>query len=575
MQNNDTLGIKYFPVEALQARNAKAVPFGTESEGETQVYRSSLSKNLIAEFPKIETVHQLLENSIARYSERPCLGTRYLSNGKWSAYQFKSYRQLAEDRRYFGSALKSIHRDLVKNDDPWFLGIFAINRYEWVVADMGASAYNIPFVALYDTLGPDTTEFILNHADVPIVLTSIDKVSTLLDIASKTKLKVIIVMDMQPIDVGLLNVFVTWGAQKDITVLTLTSVLEIGKKNVIEFTPPTADDVFCLCYTSGTTGNPKGAILTHRNMISTVHAGLIQMEFTPMDVHISYLPLAHIFERMMMLMTLGNGGSAGFFRGDVALLVEDIGCLSPTIFPSVPRLLNRIYDKIIAGAVHSGSAVKAALFNRAVSDKTFHLYQNGSLTHSIWDPLVFNKVKALLGGRVRLVVSASAPITGSTLEFLRIALGCQVLEAYGQTESCGGLTASWPGDYTVGHVGNPLCNTEIKLVSVPEMQYHAKDLKGEIWARGPGVFKGYHKDLAKTKETITSDGWLMTGDIGTIDSVGHLSIVDRKKNIFKLSQGEYVAPEKVLFIFDYLAREHFCQIAICCTNLRTWRLVTK
>lgn len=141
--------------------------------------------------------------------------------------------------------------------------------------------------------------------------------------------------------------------------------------------------------------------------------------------------------------------------------------------------------------MHSGSSLKAALFTKAVNAKIHHLHADGSLHHSVWDTLVFNKVKNLLGGRVRLVISASAPITGQTLEFLRIALGCQVGEAYGQTESCGGISSSWPGDYTTGHVGVTLVNTEIKLVSVPEMGYHAKDLKGEIWARGPAIFKGF------------------------------------------------------------------------------------
>jgi long-chain acyl-CoA synthetase len=113
------------------------------------------------------------------------------------------------------------------------------------------------------------------------------------------------------------------------------------------------------------------------------------------------------------------------------LLLEDIACLSPTVFPSVPRLLNRIYDKVIDGALHSGSSIKAALFTQAVNAKVHYLHQDGSLNHSLWDPLVFNKVKAIVGGRIRIVITASAPITGQTLEFLRIALGCQVVEAYG------------------------------------------------------------------------------------------------------------------------------------------------
>ena len=146
-------------------------------------------------------------------------------------------------------------------------------------------------------------------------------------------------------------------------------------------------------------------------------------------------------------------------------------------------------------------------------------------------------------------MSASAPISAHVVDFLRVACSCDVVEAYGQTECCGGLTVSWPKDFSLGNVGAVLANCELKLVSVPEMNYLAKDLKGEVWVRGPNVFAGYLKDKAKTEEAITTDGWLKTGDIGAIDAVGHLSIVDRKKNIFKLAQGEYVAPEKLENIF--------------------------
>ncbi len=233
----------------------------------------------------------------------------------------------------------------------------------------------------------------------------------------------------------------------------------------------------------------------------------------------------------------------------VALLVDDIAALKPTIFASVPRLLNRIYDKIINGALNSGSALKAFMFNQALSAKKHYLRAEGCLTHTVWDPLVFAKVKGVLGGRVRLMISASAPIAGDTLEFLRVGFGCEVLEAYGQTESCGGLTCSLQGDYSLGNVGYPSTCCQVKLVSVPDMGYLAKDLKGEIWVKGPAVCKGYYKEPEKTAETITTDGWLKTGDIGSFDKKGRLSIIDRKKNIFKLSQGEYVAPEKLENIF--------------------------
>ncbi|KAI8900615.1 hypothetical protein BC833DRAFT_513482, partial [Globomyces pollinis-pini] len=524
---------------------------------ETAVYRTALSpQEIVKFFPHSKTVQDLFMYSVKAFPNNPFLGTRFPSLNKgqvvWSDYQWKTYGQFNEDRLNFGAGLINLYNKYVtEKAAQWFIGIFALNRYEWIVSDLGAGAYSIPNVALYDTLGPETSEFILNHAEVPILVTSSDKVAAVLELSPKCPyLKVVIVMESlfkdQPSN---LPIFKKWGAQIGVHVVSFSEVLELGKKFPVAVRMPGPEDLLCLSYTSGTTGNPKAAMLTHSNMISTLRGLSLITGFDDKEVHISYLPLAHIFERVNILGITMVGGSAGFFRGDVTLLIEDIGVLRPTVFASVPRLLNRIYDKIIQGALHSGSAVKAALFTRALDAKLHYLKQDGSLNHSIWDPLVFNKVKAVLGGRVKLIITASAPISSNTLNFLRVITGGQVIEAYGQTESCGGSTVSWKNDFSTNNVGIVTPNTEVKLVSVPEMNYFAKDLKGEIWLRGNGVFKGYYKDKAKTAETITEDGWLKTGDIGTIDAQGHVSIVDRKKNIFKLAQGEYVAPEKLENIY--------------------------
>jgi long-chain acyl-CoA synthetase len=416
----------------------------------------------------------------------------------------------------FGAGLMTLYDNIIVDKvSSWFMGVFSINRYEWLVADMGACCYSIPNVALYDTLGPETSEFIINHAEVPIIVTSVDKVAGLLSMSKQCPtLKVIIVMDtLFKNEESAVPILEKWGAQLGIKVISFSATLQLGKKNPRPHKPPTGDDLYALSYTSGTTGNPKGVMLTHLNMVSTLRTMATTLMLGPDDAHISYLPLAHIFERVIILGVILNGSSAGFFRGDVALLLEDIAELKPTIFASVPRLFNRIYDKIIQGALHSGSSVKAALFTKALDAKMHYLNTRGTLKHSIWDPLVFNKVKKVLGGRVRYMITASAPISSNVLSFLRVAASAQVCEAYGQTESCGGLTVSWPNDFAQGHVGYVVPHQELKLVSVPDMNYHAKDLKGEVWVRGYGVFKGYFKDKAKTDETLTQDGWLKTGGI--------------------------------------------------------------
>lgn len=290
---------------------------------------------------------------------------------------------------------KYVNPDFTLNE--WFIGIFSVNRYEWVVADLGAGCYGIPNVSLYDTLGPETSEYIINHSELSIILCSLDKVATLLDIAKKCPtLKVIIAMDSpyHGLQESPLPILQKWASQLGITLLSFPSILALGKKNPRPHRPPKPDDTYIISYTSGTTGNPKGAVILHKNMISALRGANIALPVTNTDVHVCYLPLAHIFERVLLSNQLLNGGGSGFFRGDVSLLIEDLSVLKPTIFASVPRLFNRIYDKIIQGAL-GGSKIKAALFQKALDAKLYHLDNGGHLVHSVWDPLVFNKVKVL------------------------------------------------------------------------------------------------------------------------------------------------------------------------------------
>lgn len=168
---------------------------------------------------------------------------------------------------------------------------------------------------------------------------------------------------------------------------------------------------------------------------------------------------------------------------------------------------------------------------------------------SIWDRFIFGKVQASLGGRVRLMLTGAAPISPTVLTFLRAATGCQFYEGYGQTECTAGCTMTMPGEWKAGHVGAPLPCNSLKLVDVPEMNYLAANGEGEVCVKGPNVFKGYLKDPEKTAEALDSGGWLHTGDIGKWLPNGTLKIVDRKKHIFKMAQGEYIAPEKIENIY--------------------------
>lgn len=262
----------------------------------------------------------------------------------------------------------------------------------------------------------------------------------------------------------------------------------------------------------------------------------------------SFLPLAHMFERCCAAAMFMTGTPIGFFSGDIRNLSDDMKILRPTMIPCVPRLFNRIMDKVFTQV--KGNRLKEWLLNKALAAKEAEVAAGIIRNNGFWDMLVFKSVRAGMGGRLRLIVVGSAPLCPKVMAFMRCALGCLICEGYGQTESVCPATLTIPGDPDPGHVGPPLASCYVKLVDVPEMEYYARDGSGEVCIKGPIVFQGYYSDQDKTSEAIDNEGWLHTGDIGTWLENGTLRIVDRKKHIFKLSQGEYIAPEKIESIYS-------------------------
>lgn len=403
-------------------------------------------------------------------------------------------------------------------------------------------------VPLYETLGVEAVVYTINKADITMVICdTLQKALVLIGNVEKgliSGLKVIILMNSFEDDLK------QRGEKSGIEILSFSEAENIGRENFRKPVPPTPEDLSIICFTSGTTGKPKGAMLTHQNVISNAAAFLKLLEgsfqLTPKDVTISYLPLAHMFERIVQIAIYSCGAKVGFFQGDIRLLPDDMKTLKPTVFPVVPRLLNRIYNKVQNEAK---TPLKKFLLNLAVASKVNEMKKGIIRRNSFWDKLIFAKIQDSLGGKVSLMVTGAAPIASPILTFFRAAMGCMVLEAYGQTECTAGCTVTLPGDWTSGHVGVPLACSHVKLEDVADMNYFSANNEGEICVRGSNVFKGYLKDPEKTNETLDKDNWLHTGDIGRWLPNGTLKIIDRKKHIFKLAQGEYIAPEKIENIY--------------------------
>ncbi|XP_049722627.1 long-chain-fatty-acid--CoA ligase 1 isoform X3 [Elephas maximus indicus] len=508
-----------------------------EVAGSDGARRSALldsDEPLVYIYDDVRTLYEVFQRGMQVSNNGPCLGSRKPDQ----PYEWLSYKEVAELSECVGSAL--IQKGFRASPDQ-FIGIFAQNRPEWVIIEQGCFAYSMVVVPLYETLGSEAITYIVNKAELSLVFVDkVEKAKHLLDgVENKLipGLKIIVLMDSYGSDL------VELGSKCGVEIISMKALQNLGRANRQKPKPPAPEDIAVICFTSGTTGNPKGALVTHQNIISVCSA----------------------FVKITECIMLCHGAKIGFFQGDIRLLMDDLKVLQPTVFPVVPRLLNRMFDRIFGQA---NTTLKRWLLDFASKRKEAELRSGIVRNNSLWDRLIFHKIQSSLGGKVRLMVTGAAPVSPTVLTFLRAALGCQFYEGYGQTECAAGCCLTVPGDWTAGHVGPPMPCSYVKLVDVEEMNYVAAQGEGEVCVKGANVFKGYWKDPAKTAEALDKDGWLHTGDIGKWLPNGTLKIIDRKKHIFKLSQGEYIAPEKIENI--YIRSEPVAQVFVHGESLQSF-----
>ena len=425
-------------------------------------------------------------------------------------------------------------------------------------------------VSLYDTLGPSTTEYIINHATLPCVVTSLPHIPALLKLKPRLpSLKVIISLD--PLDAGepeghskgaILN---SLASEMNVKIYSIDQVEAIGASSgPPKYNAPGADDIITINYTSGTTGPPKGVTLLHRNAVAAASCSNITILQSPTDSMLSYLPLAHIYGRMTEGGALWAGGALGYFHGDILALVDDLQELKPTQFTSVPRLYNRFGGAIRAATVQQ-PGFKGALSRHVVNTKMAHMTPpdapGSTNTHAFYDRIWGRKVASALGlQNAKFMVSGSAPLDPSLHQFFRAAFGKQFVQGYGLTETYALGLCQHVNDMSTGNCGAVAPVLEVRLMDVPDMEYFASDKpqpRGELLIRGSTLFAGYYRNPEETKKAMLPDGWFRTGDIATVDKLGRFRIIDRVKNVLKLAQGEYISPERLENIYlshlSYLA----------------------
>lgn len=544
--------------------------------------------------PEVRTTYDIVF-ATDRFDDRPALGRctkqhtfkdATLPNGKANPkptvvdapgqWEFLTYADMKLQARAFGTCMRKVH-GIARGEK---IAIWSTNSVEWMLTDLACVAFSWTSVSVYDTLGPDAASYIVGDSGAKVLVCedkTFKRVPALLDDEvykgnPGADLKVIVYLGKGDAKTQ------SELEKRGLTVMDFHAAVAEHKGALEKDTPPSKDDIVTIMYTSGTTGAPKGVKLKHENIVSVI-TGATELsqaiKLYSTDVYLSFLPLAHIFERQNVMGLFSQGAVVNFASNSAKALLADLAVIRPTLFVGVPK----VYENVRDAVNRKMHGLKKKLFDAALKAKSADI-QSGCGYSPLWDILIFGQTKKALGGRVRFCVTGGAPISKETLQFVICALG-PVVQGYGATETSAASTLSMPFDLAVGHVGAPMLNTFARLVDVPDMNYftgpaaqytNPKAVKvfssnrnkngGEVWIGGPGVSPGYYdpsvdglrpgvpsNGMAKktAEDFFQADGWswFKTGDIGAWDERGTLRIVDRKKNMFKTSLGEYVPVEEV------------------------------
>jgi long-chain acyl-CoA synthetase len=480
---------------------------------------------------KPQSLIEMLSLTVNQYPDKAALMWK-----RDGSYRSMTYRQFWDRIHRFASGLSQLG---IGRDSK--VAILSENNPMWAITDFAVASLGAVSVPIYPTLPAEQVHFILDNADVEVAV--VENEEQLRKIADgNTDVRYGIIMN-PPSDWVATDKWRTFSEVEEDGERALLRDWEEGWRKIER------DDLATIIHTSGTTGPPKGVMLTHGNFLSNmegVHFWVI--ELFPSDVALSYLPLSHVFERMAgHFMPLSSGCTIAYAES-IDKIPENLLEVRPTIMTSVPRLFEKVYAKVLE-EVESGSSIKKKIFNWAVDvgRKRYELYlktpinelllrdpmpKNLKRKWALADKLVFQKVKAQLGGRLRGMVSGGGTLNPEIASFFW-ALDIPILEGYGLTETSPVVTTNPMIRAKVGTIGRPLPNLEVKI---------AED--GEILVKGPNVMKGYYKDKEATEKDLV-DGWFHTGDIGEFDEEGYLKIIDRKKHLLVLSTGKNVAPAPI------------------------------
>ncbi|KAI8923411.1 hypothetical protein BC831DRAFT_403765 [Entophlyctis helioformis] len=465
-----------------------------------------------------------------------------------SGYSWITYKDAFATAAQIGAGLRKLGLGVQDK-----VTLFASTSRDWMLVAQGCYSQNMLITTAYDTLGEEGLSYSLNEGEVTTLFTQADLLPMVKKIGGLVPTLKNIIYNGKASEEA---VNAVKAAHPHLNLITLEDLRTLGAKNPVAPVPPSPEDLCCIMYTSGSTGTPKGVMLKHRNIVAAVASAerIYGKVFDGNDYYLAYLPLAHVLEFTVENFAMFHGFSIGYGSprtlsdSSVRNCKGDIRELSPTLLCGVPA----VWETIRKGVMSKVNELKPS--KRAVFDFAFNLKWsliNMGLSGKFIDNLVFKAVQQQTGGRIKMALSGGAPMPAETQKFMTVCV-CTIVQGYGMTETCGTLAIQTPEDVgATGVVGAPFPCGPIKLVSVPDTAYTpyptepGVNPRGEIWATGGAIMAGYFKQPQATAEALTADGWLMTGDIGEWLPDGSLAIIDRKKNLVKLSNGEYIAIEKL------------------------------
>ncbi len=481
----------------------------------------------------VETIVSRFFANADRLGARPIFHYPSPTGERWIPLGWRTAAGLVRD---FASALIELGH---KKGDV--LAILSSTRREWTLSDVGNLAAGGVTVGIYPSMTVEQTRYVLAHSEARFLI--VENAAQLAKIdavrAALPRLETIFLIDPG----GPSGPGGPGGVSPRPGLLVLSDALARGRaaRHDVQarIDAIRLPDAAMFVYTSGTTGPPKGAMLTHGNVVAALRSlEIVRVE--PDDTGFSFLPLAHVLQRAVDYRCIWDGLSGSYGRG-IEAVAEDLATARPSIMAAVPRIFEKIHARIHAQAAQ-GSPRKKQIFDWAIAVGTevSRLRQARkpvppllAARHRIARALVFDKLREKLGGRLRLFVTGGAPIAVEILELFDAA-GIQILEAWAMTETFAAGSINTPGDTRFGSIGRPLPGVEMKL-----------DTDGEILVRGANVFSGYYKDEEATREAFTADGWFRTGDVGRVDADGYFYIVDRKKDLIITAAGKNIAPQNI------------------------------